>query len=155
MKCHICIDLVSNNTNAVLLDQSYDVLGHGITNSRSNYETAVTVAKREARTGARLTLFRRGLERAAAGAAGMADFMDDLELQIRLEQFLEQLEDLRRTCASHVAPGAEALREAVAEVFARIAAEAPESFQRGAQRKSEFVRDIAGSRVRQVGEEVA
>ena len=154
MKCHIGIDLGSTTTKAVLLDESYQVLGQGITNSRSNYETAVTVAKQEARAGARLTLFRRRLGTAADGD-GMADLMDDLELQIRLEQFLEQLEDLRRTCASHVASGAEGLRAAVDVVFARIAAEAPAAFQRGAKRKSDFFRDIAGSRVMQIGEEVA
>ena len=154
MKCHVGIDLGSTTTKAVLLDENYEVLGQGITNSRSNYETAVTVAKREARTGARLTLFRRGLER-AAGGADTAEFMEDLELDIRLAQFLEQLVDLRETCLSHAAPDAERLRETVVEVFARIAAEAPESFRRGARRKSDFFRDIAGSRVMQVGEEVA
>ena len=159
MRCHVGIDLGSTTTKAVLLDENYEVLGQGITNSRSNYETAVTVAKREARTGARLTLFRRGLER-AAGGADTAEFMEDLELDIRLAQFLEQLVDLRETCLSHApsgtkGPGAEELREAVVEVFARIAAEAPESFRRGARRKSDFFRDIAGSRVMQVGEAVA
>jgi benzoyl-CoA reductase subunit A len=154
MKCHVGIDLGSTTTKAVLLDENYEVLGQGITNSRSNYETAVTVAKREARTGARLTLFRRGLER-AAGGADTAEFMEDLELDIRLAQFLEQLADLRETCLSHAAPGAEELRAAVDEVFARIAAEAPESFRRGARRKSDFFRDIAGSRVMHIGEEVA
>jgi benzoyl-CoA reductase subunit A len=154
MKCHVGIDLGSTTTKAVLLDESYQVLGQGITNSRSNYETAVTVAKQEARAGARLTLFRRGLGTTAAGN-GMAELMDDLELQIRLEQFLEQLEDLRRTCASHVAAGAESLRAALDVVFARIEAEAPEMFQRGAKRKSDFFRDLAGSRVMQIGEQVA
>jgi benzoyl-CoA reductase subunit A len=154
MKCHVGIDLGSTTTKAVLLDASYQVLGQGITNSRSNYETAVTVAKQEARAGARLTLFCRGLGTAATGD-GMADLMEDLGLQIRLAQFLEQLEDLRRTCASHIASGAEALRAAVDVIFARIGAEAPATFQRGAKRKSDFFRDIAGSRVMQIGEQVA
>ena len=154
MKCHIGIDLGSTTTKAVLLDESYEILGQGITNSRSNYETAVTVAKQEARAGARLTLFRRGLGTAADGD-GMRELMDDLELQIRLEQFLEQLEDLRRTCSSHIASGAEDLRAAVDVIFARIEAETPAAFQRGAKRKSDFFRDIAGSRVMQIGEQVA
>jgi benzoyl-CoA reductase subunit A len=154
MKCHIGIDLGSTTTKAVLLDESYEVLGQGITNSRSNYETAVTVAKQEARAGARLTLFRRGLGSAATGD-GMAELMEDLELEIRLEQFLEQLEDLHRTCASHIASGAEALSGAVDVIFARIVAEAPTAFERGAKRKSDFFRDLAGSRVMQIGEQVA
>ena len=46
---------------------------------------------------------------------------------------------------------AEQASEAAAN-FARIATEAPESFRRGAQRKSDFFRDIAGSRVMHIGE---
>jgi len=59
MKCYIGIDLGSTTTKAVLMDDKADILGRGITNSRSNYETAAAVAKQEARLGARLTLFRR------------------------------------------------------------------------------------------------
>ncbi len=154
MKCHIGIDLGSTTTKAVLLDEEYEVLGQGITNSRSNYATAVTVAKQEARIGARLTLFRRGLGDAVDGD-NVADLMEDLELYIRLEQFLEQLEDLRETCASHIKADSKGQLEIIDEVFARINVEAPDLFQRGAKRKSDFFRDIAGSRVMHIGEEVA
>jgi benzoyl-CoA reductase subunit A len=154
MKCYIGIDLGSTTTKAVLMDEDCQVLGQGITNSRSNYETAVTVAKQEASTGVRLTLFRRGLGNALDGD-GLADLMEDLELSIRLEQFLEQLEDLRATCDSHIDPESKGLHEALNEVFGRIEVEAPEVFQRGARRKSDFFRDIAGSRIMHIGEEVA
>ena len=154
MKCHVGIDLGSTTTKAVLMDENYEVLGQGITNSRSNYETATAVAKQEARTGARLALLRRGLRGAITGD-GVAGLMESLELCIRLEHFLEQLEDLRTTCASHVKPGAEGVLEVLNEVFARVEAEAPAMFRRGAQRKSDFFRDIAGSKVMRIGEEVA
>jgi benzoyl-CoA reductase subunit A len=154
MKCYIGIDLGSTTTKAVLMDENYQVLGQGITNSRSNYDTAAAVAKQEARVGARLTLFGRGLESAVTGD-NMASLMEDLELSIRLEQFLEQLGDLRETCKSHAEPTASGLREALDEVFGRIEAEAPGLFRRGAKRKSDFFRDIAGSRVMQIGEVVA
>ena len=154
MKCHIGIDLGSTTTKAVLMDEDYEILGRGITNSRSNYQTAVTVAKQEARIGARLTLFRRGLGNAVTGD-NMAGLMEDLGLHIQMEQFLEQLEDLRETCQSQVSPGAGGLVEALDEVFARIKTEVPDVFQRGAKRKSDFFRDIAGSRVMHIGEKVA
>ncbi|MDP6475040.1 MAG: benzoyl-CoA reductase subunit A [Alphaproteobacteria bacterium] len=154
MKCYIGIDLGSTTTKAVLMDEDYEVLGQGITNSRSNYATAAAVAKQEARIGARLTLFSRGLG-SAAGGGDMAGIMEEIELSIRLEQFLEQLEDLHETCKSHAEPGATGLLEALDEVFGRIEAEAPGLFQRGAKRKSDFFRDIAGSRVMQIGEDVA
>ncbi len=154
MKCYIGIDLGSTTTKALLLDENFNALGHGITNSRSNYETAVAVAKQEARTGARLTLFRRGLGDLLDGG-DLEALMEVLELNICLEQFLEQLGDLRDTCSSFIKNGDDGIREAVGEVFDRIEAEAPEMFQRGARRKSDFFRDIAGSRVMHIGEEVA
>ena len=154
MKCYIGIDLGSTTTKALLLDENFNALGHGITNSRSNYETATAVAKQEARTGARLTLFRRGLG-GMLDSSDLEELMDDLESNIRLEQFLEQLGDLRDTCSSYIKNGDGGIREALNEVFDRIETEAPEMFKRGARRKSDFFRDIAGSRVMHIGEEVA
>ena len=61
MRCFIGIDLGSTTTKAVVIDENQHVLGRGITNSRSNYGTAVRVASEEARIDARFTLFRRAL----------------------------------------------------------------------------------------------
>ena len=62
MKCFVGIDLGSTTTKAVVLDKAGAVLGRGITNSRSNYDTASRVSKLDAFLSTRLTLFRRGLE---------------------------------------------------------------------------------------------
>ena len=62
MKTYIGIDLGSTTTKAVLMDDKREVLGRGITNSRSNYETAARVAKLEAVIDTRLTLCRRTLK---------------------------------------------------------------------------------------------
>ena len=48
MKCSVGIDLGSTTTKAVILDESAEILGRGITNSRSNYEVACDVAVSEA-----------------------------------------------------------------------------------------------------------
>ncbi|MBU6473656.1 MAG: hypothetical protein KGQ94_13460, partial [Alphaproteobacteria bacterium] len=40
MRCFIGIDLGSTTTKAVVIDEDRNVLGRGITNSRSNYDTA-------------------------------------------------------------------------------------------------------------------
>jgi len=159
MRCFIGIDLGSTTTKAVLMDENLDVLGQGITNSRSNYETAAAVAKQEAVVGARLVLFRRGLGDAGKGQAAEG-FMAAVERGFRLEQFLEQLGDLQATCLGFIAgtrfAGREdATREAVDEVFRRLETEAPSMFAAGAKRRSDFFRDIAGSRFMQIGEEVA
>ncbi|MBL6932534.1 MAG: benzoyl-CoA reductase subunit A [Rhodospirillales bacterium] len=154
MKCYIGIDLGSTTTKAVLMDDKADILGRGITNSRSNYETAASVAKQEARLGARLTLFRRGLTELTQ-MEGIEILMIDLELSIRLEQFLEQLEDLHTTCASYIPEGDTKVNEALDEIFVKIREESPALFTRQAKRKSDFFRDIAGSRVMKLAEEIS
>lgn len=154
MKCYIGIDLGSTTTKAVLMDKDADILGRGITNSRSNYDTAAAVAKQEARLGARLTLFRRGLAKLTK-MDGIDVLMADLERSIRCEQFMEQLDDLHNTCASHIAEGARDVKEALDEVFAVLTEEIPALFTRQAKRKSDFFRDIAGSRVMKLSEQMA
>ncbi len=160
MKTFIGIDLGSTTTKAVLLDENCDVLGRGITNSRSNYDTACRVASDEARIDARFTLFHRELT-AIHGLEGKVDaLLDALEGGFRLEQFLEQLADLEETCLSQIEgarfAGLEAgAREAIAEVFRRLREESPAMFAPGAKRKSDFFRDIAGSRYHALAETVA
>ncbi len=150
MKTFIGIDLGSTTTKAVLLDENQGVIGRGITNSRSNYGTAARVASDEARIDARFTLLRRSLA-SAAGEAGAAEFLSALERAFRLEQFLEQLADLEETCVGQLKTGrfaaaGPAMADALKTVFQRVREEAPELYAPGAKRKSDFFRDIAGSR---------
>lgn len=159
MKTFVGIDLGSTTTKAVLLDEAERVLGRGITNSRSNYATACSVATEEAKIDARFTLFRREFGGEGALDDRIEAFLAALERSFRLEQFLEQLADLEATCTRLVRgerfekTGA-GVKRALAEVFGRLRGEAPEMFAPGAERKSDFFRDIAGSRYLAVAEEV-
>jgi len=153
MKCYIGIDLGSTTTKAVLLDEGGEVLGKGITNSRSNYATATAVAKQEARTDARMTLFRREFDDAVVSGNSDA-VMEGLGLAIQMEHFLDQLQDLKETCRSHMKDGEDGVGEALDEIFTRITNEAPDMYKPGADRKSDFFRDIAGARLMQIGEEI-
>jgi len=160
MRCFIGIDLGSTTTKALVLDEDGEVLGKGITNSRSNYDTAAKVAKREAMISARFSLFRRALAGAGIGVADFDILMRELDRYLRLEQFLEQLDDLRRTALGFVdEPRFETFRKplvaALEQVFERLRAEAPSMFAPGGERKSDFFRDIAGSRFMHIGEQVA
>ena len=159
MKTFVGIDLGSTTTKAVLLDEDRKVIGHGITNSRSNYATAARVASQEARVDGRFTLFRRALTD-ANGRIELDTFLGVLERAFRLEQFLEQLDDLEQTCLGQVrgerfAQFASGINQALGEVFRRLRGEAPELYAPGAKRKSDFFRDIAGSRYHMHAEEVA
>ena len=160
MRTFIGIDLGSTTTKAVLLDENQDVVGRGITNSRSNYGTAARVASEEARIDGRFTLFRRALSTGEADGERVQEFLGALERNFRLVQFLEQLNDLEATCIGQLqterfANVAEKMGEALNEVFGRLKAEAPELYAPGANRKSDFFRDIAGSRFHVHAEAVA
>jgi benzoyl-CoA reductase subunit A len=156
MRTFIGIDLGSTTTKAVLMDENRAVLGRGITNSRSNYDVAARVSKQEAKISARFTLFNQAL-----GTKGGADLLlADLERNFRLEQFLSELSELEETCAAYLEQprfkeSKVSLEEALATVFRRIEGEAAQIYAPGAERKSDFFRDIAGSRFMNIAEAVS
>jgi benzoyl-CoA reductase subunit A len=160
MRCFIGVDLGSTTTKAVVIDEARNVIGRGITNSRSNYDTAAAVAKQEALVAARFTLLRGALERAGTLNGGLEAFLGQLERELRREQFIEQLADLEEVCKRNAegprfGTDVKAVGGALTEVFRRLREEAPEMFAPGAKRKSDFFRDIAGSRYLAIGEAVA
>ena len=160
MRTFIGIDLGSTTTKAVVMDDRQRVLGHGITNSRSNYDTAAAIAKQEALVAARFHLFREELSKNKVLNGGLADFLGQLERDFRLEQYLEQLADLEQVCERNVASAkfgdaAAGVSKALVALFGLLQADAPSLFAPGARRKSDFFRDIAGAQYLALGEQVA
>jgi benzoyl-CoA reductase subunit A len=160
MKCFIGIDLGSTTTKAVVMDERRAVLGRGITNSRSNYDTAAAIAKQEALVAARFYLFREALNQGGVLGGALEAFLGQLERDFRLEQYLEQLADLEQVCQRNVASAnfgdaAKAVSAALQTLFSLLKAEAPQLFSEGAKRKSDFFRDIAGAQYLALGEQVA
>ena len=160
MRCFIGIDLGSTTTKSVVIDENRKVLGRGITNSRSNYDTAAAIAKQEALVSGRFQLFRDALAASGALNGGLDSFIAQLERDFRLEQFIEQLADLEQVCQRNAegprfGDAAPAVRAALERVFAQLNEEAPALFAPGAKRKSDFFRDIAGSRYLSSAEAVA
>ena len=160
MRCFIGIDLGSTTTKAVVIDEQQNVLGRGITNSRSNYDTAAAIAKQEALVNGRFHLFREKLSTTGALNGALDAFLAQLERDFRLGQYLEQLVDLEATCRRNLqsakfGDATAGVEEALGEVFRRLAVDAPALFAPGAKRKSDFFRDIAGSQYLATGESVA
>jgi len=151
MKCVVGIDLGSTTTKAVMMDERGEILGQGITNSRSNYEVACAVAHEEALLAARRSLLERAIDRfegpgAEAARAIRARLFDAL----RLELYLEELGELEGAVERHVAgPSVRALRDvlepASREVLGEMRRQAPDLFLGGAARKSDFFRDVAAA----------
>ena len=160
MRCFIGIDLGSTTTKAVVIDEDRNILGRGITNSRSNYDTAATIAKQEALVSARFELFRQALAKSGALNGKLDEFIGQLERDFRLEQFLEQLADLEATCqrnaeGTRFGDSAAGVKQALTELFRRLRDDSPALFIPNAKSKSDFFRDIAGAQYLALGEAVA
>jgi benzoyl-CoA reductase subunit A len=156
VKTFVGIDLGSTTTKAVVLDERGEVLGRGITNSRSNYDLAAEVARTEAFVSARFTLLRHSVEKLAG-----RDVLARLLRAFRLEQTLVQTRRLRElieeVASRAVAPD---LRKpalaALAVVFARMEDEEEARFlEADPSERSDFFRDAAGSAYTRLAEELA
>lgn len=97
MKVYTGIDLGSTTTKAVILDEGGEVLGRGITNSRSNYDLAAAIARTEAEISARFALLERDLGR-TEGQGAVERFLPKLQRELRREQELAQLHTLQEIC---------------------------------------------------------
>ncbi|WP_432474354.1 benzoyl-CoA reductase subunit A [Amphritea sp. HPY] len=157
MKCFIGIDLGSTTTKAVVMNDTGTPLGHGITNSRSNYDTAALVAKTEALISARLVLLRQELDTTSGLSLSTDDTISMLERHFRLAQFLIQLKNLQTLCGEKAAEGnykedSVTLGKALDGTFAALQVEMSKLFEPGAERKSDFFRDLAGTVYMEVAE---
>jgi benzoyl-CoA reductase subunit A len=151
VKYCVGIDLGSTTTKAVVVDEDGRVIGRGITNSRSNYDAACGVAVAEALHDARFARIAGELERAGVDARKREAWARDIERGFREQQYRAQLVLLRGAFARGLlhhedAKIADALVKAVARIHEKMDTEAPSLFAAGAERKSDFFRDLAGSR---------
>ena len=149
MKYTVGIDLGSTTTKAVVLGEDGAVLGRGITNSRSNYDVACQVALGEALINARFSLIAGELVRAGLDRASAERQIALLERRFRAEQYRSQLRvldvELHRFLGRLLSKP-KGTRGAVERIVERMAAEIDELYADGARRKSDFFRDLAGSR---------
>ena len=150
MRVFVGIDLGSTTTKAVLLDENGQIVGRGITNSRSNYEVACTVARDEAMTSARFNFLTRALQESKESNAHTArSFESNLLGAFRLELYLAELSALRERMLE-LLEGARArsnasIHEAVSDILSEMEQTAPSLFSQVEERKSDFFRDLAGS----------
>ncbi len=149
MDCFVGIDLGSTTTKSIYMSPDEEILGRGITNSRSNYALACEVAADEAEINSRFNVLRGRLESAAGD--GSADEMAAwLTARFRLAQHLLQTDALEEECRRVVSqwPDAAARAEyeaALERIFAGMRDAARASFVPGARTRSDFFRDLAAS----------
>ena len=155
MSCVVGIDLGSTTTKAVILDENQDVLGRGITNSRSNYDLAAAVAKTEAFINARFGLIEQQVQ-----ATETVAMVSRLRRAFVMEQILQQLrrleqlmvEESQRSAPEHLKP---AFRASIEEICKRITLEEEQRFKQPPMLRSDFFRDAAGSAFMRIAEQIA
>ena len=157
MDCYIGIDLGSTTTKTVVLDEEENVIGRGITNSRSNYTLARDISREEAEINSRFMLFRRKIEENGRASQIIGDLMDWLSCKFHLAQHLKQVKALETVCTREAEAGADRdqcrkVRQCLPGIFQQMAAGALPLFQPGVKSKSDFFRDIASSQFLEIAE---
>jgi benzoyl-CoA reductase subunit A len=149
VRCAVGVDLGSTTTKAVVLGEDGTVLGRGITNSRSDYDVACQVAMAEAFIDTRFSLMGSELERAGFEAEARGRLLAELERGFRAEQYRSQLASLRdvlQRLLRRLLTQPAGLASAVEAILLAMEAEVDALYAAGARRKSDFFRDLAGSR---------
>ncbi|HJM56681.1 MAG: benzoyl-CoA reductase subunit A [Planctomycetes bacterium] len=145
MKTWIGIDLGSTTTKAVVLDEQGAILGRGITNSRSNYDAACEVARREAYLDARRNLFATRISEGDAFSGSVTGILSELIRATQLEQHLDHLDALMRI-AREEGPGLGCNQSSALDAIERgMRTLSLERHEQGVQPRSEFFRDVAGA----------
>ena len=157
LTCVIGIDLGSTTTKAVILDEAGDVLGRGITNSRSNYDVACAVAKTEALVDARMEIVRRALlaEPSVAPAAGEilpAVARSFAEAKHRSALSRLRVVMLQEAEGERLRAWRDAIHDVLPGILDEMEAAVTELFGPGTSRRSDFFRDIAAGQYMSLAE---
>jgi benzoyl-CoA reductase subunit A len=154
------IDLGSTTTKAVILDDAAREVGRGITNSRSNYEVASSIAREQAFVQARFNLTHEALASDPALADLEQRFLPLLQRNFRIQHYLEQLGRLgvaldEAADAKRHQERKKDLEPVLESILAEMAARAPSHFGALTVRKSEFFRDLAAADYMHLAEDAA
>lgn len=155
-ECFVGIDLGSTTTKSVVIDAEGNVLGRGITNSRSNYDRACEIARNEAFVDAQMSRLRRALETHPVLAPHARVLGSSLERSFRYRQHMRQLGVLRSACMEYAA-GMSDLERVLRDILDEMETEAEKMYSGllGDPRPSEFFRDIAGAQFQRLAEQSA
>ncbi len=99
------VDLGSTTSKAVIINEEDQIIGRGITNTRSNYSVAADIARDEAVFNGRFSILKKKLSGEIAARSEYKKYIDDLESVFQYEQFKVRLDklgdELLKTCRSY------------------------------------------------------
>ncbi len=94
MKVYLGIDLGSTTSKAVITDSEGNIIGRGITNTRSNYEVAAEIAQIEAEFNARFTLLFQKLKKEASNGVNWDKISGHLKNRFHFLEFRQRFDKL-------------------------------------------------------------
>ena len=158
LRTYVGIDLGSTTTKAIVLNDAGEVIGRGITNSRSNYDVACQVVREEALIRTRFTLTRQAITGDPALAHVEKAFLSSLQLNFRRRQHLDRLQGLRKALQAAAddprhSSHRQELSAAVESILNAMVERAGLHFSELAVRKSDFFRDLATADYMQLAEQ--
>lgn len=121
MKVHLGIDLGSTTSKSVIVDHDGNIIGRGITNTRSNYEVAADIARMEAEFNSRFTLLNRRLSDLARNGCDWGSLFKKLENRFHYLQFDVRFEQLTAAMRDNLEKiPDDQPRDKFSEIFSRI-----------------------------------
>ena len=108
MKVFLGVDLGSTTTKAVVLDEQGNVVGKGLTNTRSNFDAAAAVVRIEAIADARFSLLEQRLLGEPSTKARAHKLVEDARLRFRQKERLFRLDRIRAKFAAPTKPAEQA-----------------------------------------------
>lgn len=94
MKYYLGVDLGSTTSKAVIINEKDEIIGRGITNTRSNYSVAADIAKMEAIYNARFSILKTKLQDEMEQKPEYRKYLSDLENAFQYEEFKIRLDNL-------------------------------------------------------------
>ncbi len=150
MGYYLGIDLGSTTTKAVVMDDREQMIGRGITNTRSNYKVATRVAGDEAMNNARFYLLRREAGAGEGSSAGLGKLFDALEANFDYLQQVDKLKSLKENCfqlseGTKTSTRLEETHAALESIFQAMEERSLRLFSTESMKRTQFFRDIVGS----------
>lgn len=93
-KYYLGVDLGSTTSKAVIINENDEIIGRGITNTRSNYKVAADIARLEAIYNARFCLLKKLLQDEIKINPAYRVYLADIEKTFQYLQFKKRLESL-------------------------------------------------------------
>lgn len=154
---YIGVDLGSTTSKAVILDETGQLIGRGLTNTRSNYKVATEVAEQEAKINARFSLFEEELiKRRPIEKTKLDKILTEFELFFRYAQYLHHLVVLKGKISEELqtfsAHQKEEITSLINDIFNHLEENAYDFYKEMGRDKSRFLRDLIGSQYMKLAE---